>query len=176
MVKKWGILGLTLLISIYAIYLQIENKELEQRLEIISGSNLFLLSNSYDELEETINSDKQNAEIISDVNIILKTIRHHSSTIDTALGRDELKTIFYKFNEIFSHPAKIYTSVDNIKTKELIEITDLIQELNNSITSTYYKKDYPGDGKAELYIKDFGKMDAYIERLTNYTKEFTQKK
>ncbi|NQF13764.1 hypothetical protein HPY31_07470 [Brevibacillus sp. HB1.3] len=173
MVKKWGILGLALLISIYAIYLQIDKKELESRLEIISGYNLHLLFSSYNDLATTINSDKQKPEIINDTKNKLDRILQYSSNIDSALGRGDLKTIAYKFKEIFSHPDKIYTSGN--KTEELVEITGLLQELNEIINDTYYDKTNDEGGKAELYIKDFDKMDAYIEKLTNYTEQFTQK-
>lgn len=174
MVKKIGIVVLFLLIGIYAINLQIEKKELELRLEIITGHNLFLLLTTYDEIEDSLNSDKRNIDII-DVKRKLESIKEFSSTIDTAIGRGDLKTIYFKFNEIFSHLENINTSVSNNKIKELIEIKGLIQELKMSILETYYEKNNTEGGKAELYIDDFDKIDAYIERITKFNKQFTLK-
>ncbi|MBG9774091.1 hypothetical protein [Brevibacillus laterosporus] len=175
MVKKIGIAVLFLLIGIYAINLQIEKKELELRMEILAGHNLFLLLTTYDEIHDLLNSDKKSTDIIINAKKKLENIKEFSSTIDTAIGRGDLQTIYFKFTEIFSRLENINTSVGNNKLKELVEIKGLIQDLKTSILETYYEKNNTEGGKAELYIKDFGKIDAYIEKITKFNKEFTLK-
>ncbi|MFB0828007.1 hypothetical protein ACEU2D_00030 [Brevibacillus laterosporus] len=173
MAKKIGIVVLFLLICIYAINLQIEKKELELRLEILAGHNLFLLLTTYDEIQDLLNSDKKSTDIIINVKKKLENIKEFSSTIDTAIGRGDLQTIYFKFTEIFSHFENISASVANNKSKELIEIKGLIQELKTIILETYYVKNNTEGGKAELYIKHFDKIDAFIERITKFNKGLT---
>ncbi|TPG83539.1 hypothetical protein EEL32_17405 [Brevibacillus laterosporus] len=172
--KKIGIV-LFLLIGIYVINLQIEKKELELRLESLAGHNLFLLLTTYDGIQDLLHSDKKSTDIIINVKKKHESIKEFSSTIDTAIGRGDLTTIYFKFNEIFSHLENINTSVDKNKIKELIEIKGLIQELETIIYETYYDKTDTEGGKAELYIKGFDKIDAYIEKITKFNKEFTLK-
>lgn len=173
MAKKIGIVVLFLLICIYAINLQIEKKELELRLEILAGHNLFLLLTTYDEIQDLLNSDKKSTDIIINVKKKLENIKEFSSTIDTAIGRGDLQTIYFKFTEIFSHFENISASVGNNKSKELIEIKGLIQELKTIILETYYVKNNTEGGKAELHIKHFDKIDAFIERITKFNKGLT---
>lgn len=176
MIKKIVVTMILLLVGIYMYNIQFDKRHLELKLGSMAGHNLFLLITTYEEIAGKLNSDNLNAESIGDIEKKLVKIEGYSSIIDSIVEHDALQIISNRFQDIFTHLKKNHISIKSSKDKtlELVEIKNMIHELIGTIYQTYYEKDNIEGGKAELYIKDFNKIEAYQKKMDEFYERFTK--
>jgi hypothetical protein len=173
MLKKVTVVVIILLLLGYIYHLQTDKKRLELRVEALAGHNLHLLTTTYKEIMSKLDSDKFDAENIGDIEEYLVKVKAHSIITDSIVGHNVLQSITIRFQDIFTHLNRSIESGRD-KTKQIVEIKNMIQELIDIIDQTYYDKSDMEGGKAELNIKNFDQIDAYREKIDRFYEKISK--